>query len=134
VALKELYFLKEINCGMFQLEEKPKYLVYFYKHQPKEVLILDETANVTVKDKKITGHTITIEEWLMKLNLGIEGDPKDVFINAILPTSFQAQIKKLLINYCDIFAWNYKDLKGIPKEIWEHKIELMVDAQPIKQR
>jgi len=119
---------------MFQLEEKPKYLVYFYKHQPKEVLILDETTNVTVKDKKIAGHTITIEEWLMKLNLGIEGDPKDVFINAILPTSFQAQIKKLLINYCDIFAWNYKDLKGIPKEIWEHKIELMADARPIKQR
>jgi hypothetical protein len=101
VALEELYFLKLINCGMFQLEEKPKYLVYFYKHQPKEVLILDETTNVTVKDKKIAGHTITIEEWLMKLNLGIEGDPKDVFINAILPTSFQAQIKKLLINYCD---------------------------------
>jgi hypothetical protein len=29
----------------------------------------------------------------MKLNLGNEGDPKEVLINAILPTSFQAQIK-----------------------------------------
>jgi hypothetical protein len=50
------------------------------------------------------------------------------------PTSFQTQIKKLLINYHDVFAWSYKDLKGIPKEICEHKIELVVDAQPIKQR
>jgi hypothetical protein len=39
---------------MFQLEEKPKYPVYFYQHQPKEVLITNETADVTVKDKKIT--------------------------------------------------------------------------------
>jgi hypothetical protein len=40
----------------------------------------------------------------MKLNLGSEGDPKEVLINAILPTSFQAQIKELLINYRDVFA------------------------------
>jgi hypothetical protein len=34
----------------------------------------------------------------------------------------------------DVFAWSYKELKGIPREICEHKIELMVDDQPIKQR
>ncbi len=43
VAQKKLYFLKEIDYGMLQPEEKPKYLVYFYKHQPRKVLILDET-------------------------------------------------------------------------------------------
>jgi hypothetical protein len=45
---------------------------------------------VIVKNKKITGWTITTEEKLMKLNLGSEGDPKEVLINVILPTSFQA--------------------------------------------
>jgi hypothetical protein len=25
-------------------------------------------------------------------------------------------------------------LRGIPREIYEHKIEFMIDAQPIKQR
>jgi hypothetical protein len=69
----------------------------------------------------------------MKLNLGSERDHKEVLINAILPTSVQAQIKKLLLNYRDVFAWSYKDLKGIPREICEHKIELVVNAQP-KQR
>jgi hypothetical protein len=39
-----------------------------------------------------------------------------------------------LVNYCDVFVWNYKDLKGIPREICEHKIELVANAQPIKQR
>ncbi len=104
VTPKELYFLKEIDCGMLQPLKKPKYPVYFYKHQLGEVLILDEAADVIVKDKKITRWTVTTKEQLMKLNLGSEGDPKEVFINAILPTSFQAQIKELLVNYHDVFA------------------------------
>jgi hypothetical protein len=66
--------------------------------------------------------------------LGSEGDPKEVFINANLLISFQAQIKGLLVNYYNVFARSYKDLKGIPSEICEHKIELMSNAQPNKQR
>ncbi len=85
----------------FNQKQNLEYPICFYKHQPEEVLILDETTNVTVKDKKITMWTITAKEKLMKLNLRSEGDPKEVFINAILPTSFQAQIKELLVNYRD---------------------------------
>jgi hypothetical protein len=66
--------------------------------------------------------------------LGGEGDPKEVLINAVLPISFQAKIKELLINYQDVFARSYKKLKRIPREICEHKIELVANAQPIKQR
>jgi hypothetical protein len=40
----------------------------------------------------------------MKLNLGSQRDPKEVLINAILPTSFQPQIEELLVNYRDVFA------------------------------
>jgi hypothetical protein len=29
--------------------------MYFYQHQLGEVLILDETTNITIKDKKIVG-------------------------------------------------------------------------------
>ncbi len=78
---------------MLQLEEKPKYLVYFYKHQLREILIWDEDVDVKIKDKKITRWIIIAEEQLMKLSLGNEGDPKELFTNAILPTYFQAQIK-----------------------------------------
>jgi hypothetical protein len=42
--------LKEIDYGMLQPKEKPKYLVYFYQHQHGEVLILDEVADVIVKN------------------------------------------------------------------------------------
>jgi hypothetical protein len=72
--------------------------------------------------------TVTTKEPLKKLNLGNEGDPNEVLINAILPMSFQAQSKRLLVNYRNVFAWSYKDLKGMPREICEHKIELVSNA------
>jgi hypothetical protein len=75
-----------------------------------------------------------VEKQLMKLNLGNEEELKEVLINVIPPSTFEAQIKEMLIKYKDVFAWSYKELKGIPREICEHKIELMVDDQPIKQR
>ncbi len=50
---KRFTFLKELDYGMLQPKEKPKYLVYFYKHQVGKVLILDETIDVIVKNKKI---------------------------------------------------------------------------------
>jgi hypothetical protein len=62
VPPKELYFLKEIDYGMLQPKEKPKYLVYLYQHQLGKVLILDEAINVTIKDKKITRWIVTVKE------------------------------------------------------------------------
>jgi hypothetical protein len=52
VTPKKLYFLKEVDCGMLQQKEKLEYLVYFCQHQLGEVLILDEVADVIVKNKK----------------------------------------------------------------------------------
>jgi len=33
-------------------------------------------------------------------------------------------LKQLLKEFKDVFAWIYKDLKGIPLELAQHKIEL----------
>jgi hypothetical protein len=66
--------------------------------------------------------------------LGTQVEARDVLVNVILPTTFQLQMKNLFINYKDVFAWSYKELKGIPREICEHKIQLMANAQPIMHR
>ncbi len=39
-----------------------------------------------------------------------------------------------MTKFKDVFAWSYKELKGIPKSICKHKIELITNARPIKQR
>jgi hypothetical protein len=62
VTPKELYFLKEIDVGMLQRpKNKIDYLVYFYEHQPRKALTLDEVVDITVKDKTIVGWTAKIE-------------------------------------------------------------------------
>jgi hypothetical protein len=38
------------------------------------------------------------------------------------------------MEYKDVFAWSYKELKGIPIEVCEHKIELTVNVQLVKQK
>jgi hypothetical protein len=36
----------------------------------------------------------------------------------------------LLQEFTNVFAWNYKELKGIPPHIIEHKIELDITLPP----
>jgi hypothetical protein len=47
-----------------------------------------------------------------------------VKINAQLETSKVLEVEQLLKELKDIFTWTYKDLKGIPLELAQHKIEL----------
>ncbi len=89
--------------------------LHFYKHELGETLIFDEATNIIIKDQKIVGWSIITKEQLVKLNLGTQVEPQDVLVNAILPTAFQLQVKNLLTDYKDVFAWSYKELKGIPK-------------------
>jgi hypothetical protein len=47
-----------------------------------------------------------------------------VKINARLKTSKVLELEQLLKEFKDVFAWTYKDLKGTPPELTQHKIEL----------
>ena len=61
-------------------------------------------------------------------------DPKPVYI----ATNLQPQEEELLIEtleqYRDIFAWSYKDLKGVEPSVCKHTIPMREDAKPRKQR
>lgn len=45
-----------------------------------------------------------------------------------------AKYKELVLEFRDIFAWSYKDLKGIPPEIVQHTIPLLPNVQPVRQK
>jgi hypothetical protein len=60
----------------------------------------------------------------MKLNLETNAKPKMVKINAQLETGKVLELEQLLKDFKDVFAWTYKDLKGIPPKLAQHKIEL----------
>jgi hypothetical protein len=57
-----------------------------------------------------------------------------VLVSVALIKQFQAKVKQLLIKFKGVFAWSYKELKGFPRSICEHKIKLIIDACPMKQQ
>jgi hypothetical protein len=47
-----------------------------------------------------------------------------VKINAQIEIGRMLEVEQLLKEFKDVFAWTYKDLKMIPQELAQHKIEL----------
>ncbi len=43
------------------------------------------------------------------------------------------ELKQLLKEFKDVFAWTYKNLKGIPPELAQHIIELDITIPPALQ-
>ncbi len=58
------------------------------------------------------------------LNLSSYDEPQVVKLNVDLDFSIADAVEQLLKEYKDIFAWTYKDLKGIPPHLAQHWIEL----------
>jgi hypothetical protein len=50
----------------------------------------------------------------MKLNLGTNLESQIVKINAQLEIIRMLEVEQLLKEFKDVFAWTYKDWKGIP--------------------
>jgi len=62
--------------------------------------------------------------------MGIVEDPKYFKLNVHLEGTIVATAKGLLRKFKNVFAWNYKEFKGIPPHIVEHKIELDTTIPP----
>ncbi len=60
----------------------------------------------------------------MKLNVGTNVESQMVKINAQLEIGKVLEVEQLLKELKDVFAWTYKDLKEIPLELAQCKIEL----------
>jgi hypothetical protein len=56
--------------------------------------------------------------------LRIDAKPQMVKINAQLKICIMLELEQLLKDFKDVFAWMYKDSKGIPLELAQHRIEL----------
>ncbi len=76
-----------------------------------------------VQDLTIIGWIITKEEQLTKVNLRTKENVQQVKVNVSFESIVIEQLIELLKEFKDVFAQTYKDLKVIPLEISQHKIE-----------
>ncbi len=81
----------------------------------------------------IASWTITKEEQLTKINLGTKENLQQVKINIDLELIINVKLIELLKEFKDIFAWTYKDLKGVLLEIIQYQIELDTSKPPTHQ-
>ncbi len=96
----------------------------YYRHQPNNVIVDETLAKIKAHGLQIVGWTLTKDQQLMKLDLGTDVEPQMVKMNAQLEIGKVLEVEQLLKEFKDVFAWTYKDLKGIPLELAQHIIEL----------
>ncbi len=70
---------------------------------------------------------------MTKVNLGTKENVQQVKVNPTLEPVVIDQLIELLKEFKNVFAWTYKDLKGIPLEIAQHHIELNTTVPPTHQ-
>ena len=61
-------------------------------------------------------------------------EPKLVKIAQDLSPDKEVKLIQTLRDYMDVFAWTYKDLKGVDPTICQHTIPMKLEAKPIKLR
>ncbi len=58
------------------------------------------------------------------MNLGTQEEPQMVEVNSNLQPKKARKLEQLFKEYKDVFAWTYKDLKGIPPKLVYIQIKL----------
>ncbi len=74
---------------------------------------------------QIASWTITKEEHLRHINLGTTKCPQYVKINVALFEDYAFAFTNLLKEFKDVFAWTYKNLKGIPLKLHSIVVNLI---------
>ena len=68
------------------------------------------------------------------INLGTEEERKEVKIGTTLSTATRKELKYLLQEYNDVFAWSYQDMLGLDINIVVHRLPLREECIPVKQK
>ncbi|XP_074299665.1 uncharacterized protein LOC141630815 [Silene latifolia] len=118
IDAKFSYDSSHFNCNAILNEHEEFDLSDYPPHLAKEL------------DKRELGTPI-IEE-TKPINVGIDQTPQELKIGITLDPMERQQFTDLLLEYKDVFAWSYKDMPRIVREITEHKIPIKPGAKPVK--
>ena len=112
-----------------------------------EVDVPSNFKSYTIQDRKIMlqqpkrvkpeqlGESYDGPEDAKKVDLANPGEEsRPVYIATDLTLEDETLLIATLKEYKDVFAWSYKDLKGVDLTICQHTIPMKDDAKPRKQR
>ena len=64
----------------------------------------------------------------------LDGPKKFTYISSLLSNEEREQLRLVLLNNIDVFAWSHSDMVGINPTVASHKLNIIPTARPIRQK
>jgi hypothetical protein len=70
---------------------------------------------------------------LEEVDIGDGNTPRSTFVNKNMSLEHKDAVIKLLRNYVDCFAWNYREMPSLSRELVEHRLTIKTGFKSYKQ-
>ena len=77
-----------------------------------------------LEDEGKLGHGFTSADILEEIDIGDGDRLRPMFISANLDPEYKHELKNLLKEYKDYFAWEYYEMPGLDRSIVEHRLPI----------
>ena len=94
------------------------------------VLSLDK---VQAAPAELEDHQPQVKDPLEEINVGTADDPRPLFISALLPQQMKDELRALLTEFKDCFAWSYHEMPGLDRTLVEHELRIKPGCKPFRQ-
>jgi hypothetical protein len=79
------------------------------------------------------GQSFSLDDPLEEIDIGDGITPRPTFVNKNMYLEHRDAIIKLLRDYVDCFALNYREMLGVSRELVEHRLPIKSGFRPSKQ-
>jgi hypothetical protein len=69
---------------------------------------------------------------LEEIDIGDGITPRLIFVNKNISLEHKNAIIKLLRDYVDYFAWNYREMLSLSRELVKHRLPIKISFRPYK--
>ena len=108
-------------------------LAYFDVSYNIEILHLNDSNRFENEiNKQLEKKIEPMEPTFETITLGNDENPRLIKISSTRNEKKRKDLKKLLIEFQEVFAWSYEDMPGINLEIAQHHIDTHAHMVPIK--
>ncbi|XP_027152062.1 uncharacterized protein LOC113752125 [Coffea eugenioides] len=70
---------------------------------------------------------------LKEINLDTSDDPRLIYISSYMIPEEEKEYVDLLLEFRDVFAWNYSEMSGLDPRIAVHNLSIKRETKPVKQ-
>nr|XP_027067664.1 uncharacterized protein LOC113693306 [Coffea arabica] len=74
----------------------------------------------------------TVDE-LKEINLGTSDDTRPIYISSCMTPEEEKEYVDLLLEFKDVFAWNYSEMPGLDPRVAVHNLSVKRGTKPVKQ-